>query len=68
MTNGAITKLWMVTDGEWVPMNPTPEWFKAFLSGIMTKKVVEVANGTSVAPRTKYVTGNETYIVQWRRQ
>jgi hypothetical protein len=65
--NGTINKLWMVTDGEWVPTNPTAEWFKAFLGGIMSKSVTEIANGDSVAPRTKYTDGKETFIVEWQR-
>jgi hypothetical protein len=65
MSRGAVSKLWLVTDGEWIPMNPTPEWFHQFVHGLLTQKVVEKASGSSVAPRTRYRMGTEEYVVQW---
>jgi hypothetical protein len=67
LMSNTIVKLWKVTDGEWVPINPSPGWFRGFMSILLTKKPQELAFGDAVAPRTKYRVGTEEYVVQWRQ-
>jgi hypothetical protein len=63
-----VARLWMVDEGVWVPVAPTHEWFKQFITGTLLKNWKEVAQGNVVAKRSRYATPDPgvEYIVEWR--